>query len=172
MKLKYLISPDSELTTDFISKAIQDFQTRYLPNLNYLWNYYVGKQKITKKEPSDIGRPNNIAMVNYCNSIVNNYNGYITGIPISYTNDDFQDIIDIINYNDVTQEDTEYLKNALIYGRAFECNYIDEEGQQRFKLFSTKECLPIYSNTLEEHLLYVVRFYRESLLEKQIGDDN
>ena len=111
-------------------------------------------------------------MFNYCERIVNNYNGYITGIPISYSNDEFEDIMDIINYNDVTQEDTEYLKQALIYGRAFECNYIDEEGKQRFKLFSTKECLPVYLNTIEEPLQYVIRFYQESLLENLPGMDN
>lgn len=125
-----------------------------------------------KKQPLDVGSPNNIGMVNYCYRIVKTYNGYITGIPITYSNDDFQDVIDIINYNDVTQEDTEYLKNALIYGRAFEVNYIDEEGKQRFKLFNTKECLPIYSNSLNGELLYVVRFYQESLLENQEGMDN
>lgn len=125
-----------------------------------------------RKQPRDVGMSNNIGMVNYCYRIVKTYNGYITGIPITYSNDDFEEIIDVINYNDVTQEDTEYLKNALIYGRAFEVNYIDEDGMQRFRLFNTKECLPIYSNTLNGELLYVVRFYQESLLENQEGMDN
>ena len=93
----------------------------------------------------------------------------MTGTPIAYSNDDFTEVIDILNYNDVQQEDTEYLKQALIYGRAFECCYIDEDGKQRFKLFNTKECLPIYANTIEEPLLYVIRFYREAPLENTVG---
>ena len=170
--LKYLISPTSELTTDYIGKAIMDFQTRQLPTLNKLWNYYVGKQKITKKQVSHVNKPNNTPMTNFCNEIVKVYNGYLTGLPITYSNDDFQNIVDILMYNDVGQEDNEYLRSALIYGRAFECNYLDEEGKQRFKLFNTKECLPIYSNTLNGDLLYVIRFYQESMLENQEGQDN
>jgi hypothetical protein len=34
-----------------------------------------------------------------------------------------------LNYNDVKNEDSEYLRNALIFGRAFEINYVDEEGK-------------------------------------------
>ena len=172
MKLKYLLNPANELTTDYCAKAIQDLQTRHLPRLNQMWNYYVGKQKISRKQGTSLVVPNNQSLTNFCNKIVKTYNGYLTGLPITYSNDNFQDIIDIIQYNDVIQEDNEYLRAALIYGRAFECNYIDEEGKQRFKLFNTKECLPIYSNSLNEELLYVVRFYQETMLENQEGMDN
>ena len=164
MKLEYLL--DGELTLDFLGRAINDFQTKQLPRLIRLGNYYAGRQKIMKRQPTDPGKPNNQVMINYCNAIVNNYQGYLTGIPINYSNEDFEDVIDIIKYNDPGAEDAEYLKNALIYGRAFEINYIDEEGKQRFKLFNTKECLPIYSNTLNKELLYVVRFYKENLIDK------
>lgn len=133
MKLQYLIPKDKVLTTDYISNAIQDFSTRRLPRLNMLMNYYQGKQKITRKKATDVGKPCNIVVVNYCYNIVKNFLGYLVGKPISYDNDDFQEVLDILKYNDVAQEDTTYLKNALIMGRAFECNYIDEEGKQRFR---------------------------------------
>lgn len=165
-KLKYLISPEASITPTYLGRVLSDFQSKKLPALNKLENYYFGKQAILKKQPLVPGKQINRDVYNYCSRIVKNYNGYLTGIPISYSNEDFQDIIDIINYNDVSQEDTEYLKNALIFGRAFEINYVDEMGKPRFKLFSTKECVPIYSNTIEEQLLYVVRFYREDLINE------
>lgn len=163
MKLQYLISPDEELTKEKICAILNDFQTRCIPNLNLLWNYYDGKQNILKKKATDTGKPCNKVVVNYCNNIVKNYLGYLTGIPIAYSNDDFEDIIDVLKYNDVSTEDSEYLKNALIFGRAFEINYIDEDAKQRFRLFDTRECIPVYANTLNGELLYVIRFYVEDI---------
>ena len=105
------------------------------------------------KQPTDIGKPCNKIVVNYCDNIVKNYLGYLTGIPISYENDDFAEVIDILKYNDVTAEDNELLKDALIFGRAFEINYIDEDAKQRFKVLDPRECIPIYDNTLNSDLV-------------------
>lgn len=103
-------------------------------------------------------------MVNYCYNIVQNYLGYLTGVPIAYSNDSFEAVLDVLKYNDVVSEDSAYLKNALIYGKAFEVNYIDEEAKQRFRLFDPRECIPIYSDSLNGELLYVIRFYVEDSL--------
>lgn len=161
MKVQYLISPDEELTKIKLGQILQNFQTKYLPQLNRYWNYYDGKQKVLNKKATDTGKPNNKVVVNYCNSIVKNYLGYLTGIPINYSNDNFQEILDVLKYNDVTAEDSEYLRNALIFGRGFEVNYIDEEGKQRFRLFDPRNCVPVYADTLSNELLYVIRFYME-----------
>ena len=103
-------------------------------------------------------------VVNYCNNIVKNYLGYITGIPINYSNDEFEEVLDVLKYNDVATEDSEYLRNALICGRSFEVNYIDEDGKQRFRLFDSRDCIPVYASTLNNELLYVIRFYMEDEL--------
>lgn len=162
----YLIQKDKELTPDYIGKCLMSFQTRLLPKLNRYWNYYQGNQKILQKIATDVGKPCNKIIVNYCYNIVQNYLGYLSGIPIKYNNDNFSEIINVLNYNDVHQEDNEYLRQALIYGRAFEINYIDEDGQQRFRLFDSRECVPIYANDLNNDLLYVIRFYKEDLLNE------
>jgi SPP1 family phage portal protein len=64
-----------------------------------------------------------------------------------------------LNYNDVKNEDSELLRNALIFGRSFEINYIDEDGKQRFKVLDTRECIPVYDTTLNNDLLYIIRYY-------------
>lgn len=165
---QYLIDKDVPITTEYLSKVLMDFQTRLLPKFNKNLNYYNGKQAIMSKQPTDIGKPCNKIVVNYCDNIVKNYLGYLTGIPISYENDDFAEVIDILKYNDVTAEDNELLKDALIFGRAFEINYIDEDAKQRFKVLDPRECIPIYDNTLNSDLVYVVRFYREDLIDEQV----
>ena len=163
----YRIPKEEDLGPEYLGRLLPMFQTKDLPKLNRAKKYYDGKQKIMQKIQQE-GKPCNRIVVNYCYNIVNEYNGYITGIPITYENDDegFTPIIDVLNYNDVESEDSEYLKNCLIYGVAYEVNYVDSEGQQRFRLFDSRECVPVYSDTLEDELLYVVRFYRENILEK------
>jgi SPP1 family phage portal protein len=84
----------------------------------------------------------------------------LTGIDITYSSpNDFDAIQDVLNYNDVRTEDNEYLRNALIFGKSYEINYIDEEARQRFKVLDSRECIPIYSNDLNNDLLYVIRYY-------------
>lgn len=112
------------------------------------------------KVATDVGKPCNRIVTNYCYNIVQNYLGYITGIDVAYSSpDDFDAIQDVLNYNDVRTEDSEYLRNALIFGRAFEINYVDEDAIQRFKVLDSRECIPIYSNDLNNDLLYVIRYY-------------
>ena len=113
-----------------------------------------------QKAATDIGKPCNRIVTNYCFNIVQNYLGYLTGIDITYSSpNDFDAIQDVLNYNDVRTEDSEYLRNALIFGRAFEINYVDEDAIQRFKVLDSRECIPIYSNDLNNDLLYVIRYY-------------
>lgn len=112
------------------------------------------------KIATDVGKPCNRIVTNYCFNIVQNYLGYLTGIDITYSSpNDFDVIQDVLNYNDVRTEDNEYLRNALIFGRAFEINYVDEDAIQRFKVLDSRECIPIYSNDLNNDLLYVIRYY-------------
>ena len=113
-----------------------------------------------RKVATDVGKPCNRIVTNYCYNIVQNYLGYITGIDVAYSScDDFDAVQDVLNYNDVRTEDSEYLRNALIFGRAFEINYVDEDAIQRFKVLDSRECIPIYSNDLNNDLLYVIRYY-------------
>jgi len=54
-----------------------------------------------------------------------------------------------LNYNDVKQEDSNYLQDALVYGCAYEIAYIDEWGKHRFKTLDPKNVIPIYDDTLD-----------------------
>lgn len=165
----YQIGRDEELTPERLGKILMDFQTRELPRLNRYYNYYNGKQAITMKAATDVGKPCNIVVVNYCYNIVQNYLGYLTGIEIGYSSDgNFDEIIDVLKFNDVKAEDSELLRNALIFGRAFEINYIDEQGNQRFRTLDPRECIPVYDDTLSNDLLYVIRFYSEALVNEQL----
>ena len=120
-----------------------------------------------RKQASDIGKPCNRVMTNYCYNIVQNYKGYLTGIDIAYSSDQELDMVfEVLNYNDCHTVDSQLLQDALIYGVAYEISYIDEEGKQRFKTLNPMTCFPIYDNTLNQDLKYAVRLYMDDLIEK------
>ena len=156
----FFLDKNTDLTTTILKKFIQSFVTSELPRLNKLKNYYDGKQDILMKYYEDRNKPCNKTVVNYCSGIVDNFNGYLAGVPVSYTsNEDISDILKVLRYNDYQEEDSEFLKNALIYGKAYEISYLDEDGKIRFCVIDTRQGFPIYTDDLNKDLLYFVRIF-------------
>lgn len=167
--MRFIVNKGVELTSEKIIQIIQQFQTSDKPKLEKYYKYYKGDQDIMRKAVKDSSKPCNRIVSNYCYNITQNYLGYLAGLPITYTSqDDISLIQNVLNYNDVDNEDSELLRNALIYGRAFEVCYLDEIAQQRFTVLDSRECIPVYDNTLNQELLYVIRFY----ITENIGLNN
>jgi len=159
----YFISRDEKLTEMKIAEIIQSFKTRELPQLEKRYQYFKGNQEIMRKTVNDDSKPCNKIVTNFCDNIVTTYSGYLTGIDITYSSDeDIEEIQNILNYNDVGAEDTQLLEDALTFGVGYEVQWVDEEGNQRFKTLDPRECIPVYENTLEEELTAVIRFYSVS----------
>ena len=156
----FFLDKNTDLTTTILKKFIQSFVTSDLPRLNKLKNYYDGKQDILMKYYEDRNKPCNKTVVNYCSGIVDNFNGYLAGVPVSYTsNEDIEDILKVLRYNDYKEEDSEFLKSALIFGKSYEIMYLDEDGEIRFNVLDTRQGFPIYSDDLNKDLLYFVRIF-------------
>ena len=157
-----MYTTDEPLTQLQIISIIQDYKTRELPRLLKFKNYYEGKQKILQKTYSDPSKAINRIVTNFCYNIVKNYQGYLAGIPIRYNNDD-EALDDVMNYNDYQNEDSELLKDLLIFGEAYEVEYIDEDSKIRFNRLNPLECIPVYKNTLDEQINTVIRTYKVKL---------
>ena len=146
----YRIPKEEDLGPEYLGRLLPMFQTKDLPKLNRAKKYYDGKQKIMQKIQQE-GKPCNRIVVNYCYNIVNEYNGYITGIPITYENDDegFAPIIDVLNDNFVSNKD---FKNFVIYkGQKFEADvaYVDIYQQATASIYVVDD----YMNTETLQLL-------------------
>lgn len=156
----YTLSKETELTPDLLSKIIQKFRTNELPKLEKWGNYYDGKHAILRKTYKDTSKPCNRIVTNYCKIITDTYAGYIAGKPVTYSsNQEIDDIQDVINYNDSDAEDMAFLRNALIYGRAYELQWLDKDAQNRYAQINPLNAFAIYDNTLDSNLLYFVRWY-------------
>ena len=158
----FYINKQTELDAALLKKMFSRFQIEVEPKLNKYKNYYDGLQAIMNKKYKDATKPCNKTVINYCKNIVDSYCGYLaTPGHISYLSDDnIDEIMEILRYNDYQAEDADFLLNALIYGRAAELMYLDAAGQTRFKIINPTQCFGVYDDSLAGDLLYFVRYYK------------
>lgn len=160
----FSLNKDVILDAALLQKMIGRFNLNIKPSLNKYKNYYDGIQSILQKCYNDPSKPCNKLVINYCKNIVDSYCGYLaTPGHISYRSDeDIEEIMNILRYNDYQTEDNRFLENALIYGVAAELMYFDSLGQTRFKLIDPTSCFGVYDDSLSGDLMYFVRMYKEN----------
>ena len=143
---------------------IGKFRVEVEPRLTKYKKYYDGLQAILNKSYTDASKPCNKTVINYCKNIVDSYCGYLaTPGHISYTSqEDIEDVMNILRYNDYQAEDADFLLSALVYGVAAELMYIDNAGQTRFRLINPTQCFGVYDDSLTGDLMYFIRMYKAS----------
>lgn len=160
----FYLNRETELDSKLLYKMINRFNTNVRPKLEKYSNYYQGAQAILQKEYKDKSKPCNKTVTNYMKSICDSYAGYLaTPGHISYkSDDDIEEIMSILRYNDYQAEDAALLLDALVYGVAAELMYIDKFGQTRFRLIKPTMCFGVYDDSLTSDLMYFVRMYKAS----------
>lgn len=158
----FYLNKETVLTVELLGKMINRFRLNVQPKLQKYKNYYDGIQAILNKSYTDPSKPCNKTVINYCKNIVDSYCGYLaTPGYISYqSDDDIEEIMNILKYNDYQAEDADFLLDALVYGTAAELMYLDNAGQTRFRLINPLQCFAVYDDTLTGDLIYFVRMYR------------
>lgn len=160
----FYINKDTELNIELLNKMINRFRVNVEPKLQRYKNYYDGMQAILNKRYSDASKPCNRTVINYCKNIVDSYCGYLaTPGHISYrSNEDIEEVMSILKYNDYQAQDSDFLLDALVYGVACELMYIDNSGHTRFRLINPTNCFGVYDDSLTGDLMYFVRMYKAS----------
>ena len=158
----FYLNRDTELSVELLNKMINRFNLNVQPKLTKYKNYYDGIQAILNKSYSDPTKPCSKTVINYCKNIVDSYCGYLAtpGYISYYSQDNIDEIMNILRYNDYQAEDSDFLLDALIYGTAAELMYLDNEGQTRFRLINPTQCFGIYDDSLTGDLMYFVRIYK------------
>ena len=117
---------------------------------------------------TDSTKPNNKIANAYANLITSTLVGYFVGEPITYTADDdqmIQELQMLLEYNDEADENAELAKTASIYGVAYELLYMEKQDEGmgrpmlRFHALDTRECIPLYDDTIEKNLIAFIRYY-------------
>ena len=157
----FYINKEQELTTELLHKMINRFNLEVKPQLEKNKKYYDGMQAILNKKYTDASKPCNRTVTNYCKNIADSYCGYLASPSfISYSSDeDIEEVMDILRYNDYQAEDSDFLLDALVYGTASELMFTDNAGKVRFRLINPTQCFAVYDDSLTGDLLYFVRMY-------------
>lgn len=158
----FFLNKEKELTTELLQKMLNKFFIDVKPRLEKYKNYYDGKQAILNKSYTDESKPCNKSVINFSKNIADSYCGYLaTPSFISYrSNDDIEEIMEILRYNDYQAQDADLLLDALVYGVACELMYIDAFGQVRFRLINPTQSFGIYDDSLTGDLTHFVRMYK------------
>lgn len=161
----FYLNRGAELNIELLQKMIGKFNIEVSPRMKKYKNYYDGIQAILSKSYTDETKPCSHTVINYMKDITDSYCGYMaTPGYISYSSDnDIEEIMNILRYNDYQAEDSDFLLDALVYGTAAELMYLDSAGQVRFRLITPTSCFGIYDDTLTGDLMYFVRMYQASL---------
>ena len=134
--------------------------------LSNLYDYYKGITAITKRRLADATKPNNKVVSPYAGYITDTFTGYFMGEPVVYQCEKNEELLsrlnELFNYNDEAATDAELAKDASIFGVAYELLYTDENADIRFKKIDATKAIPIFDNTLEEDLLYFIRYYDDT----------
>ena len=158
----YRQSEDILMTPERIQAYIDDYRINKMPKMLKMKAYYEGQHDILKRVMSDTSKPNNRVVHGYANYITNTMTAYFMGNPVKYKfNDEGEQtkMDDVFRYNDEPAENISVEKDTSIYGAGYELVYVDSAGEIRFKRLDAIGCIPIYDTTLEEELLYLIRFY-------------
>ena len=158
----FYLNKNTELTVELLQKMIERFMVNEKPKLEKYKKYYDGLQAILNKSYTDPSKPCNKSVINYCKNIVDSYCGYLASPGfISYrSDDDIEEVMNILRYNDYQAEDADFLLDALIYGVSYELMYLDNRSQTRFRLINPTTCFAVCDDTLSGDLLYFIRMYK------------
>ena len=129
-----------------------------------LFNYYIGKHSILNRTRSSEDAPNNKTVCNHAKYIVDLYQSYLTGNPITYAPADGYDIEPLKEAyleQDIANLDSDLMKNTGIYGRIYELVYANEQSQPRSVMIAPENAFVCYSQTADRRPLLGVHYYRK-----------
>ena len=162
---KIRIDKETQLTKEVI-KWIVEKHSEEKARIAELRDYYNNKNAIMNRQYKDNNKPQNRLSHPFASYITNMATGYFLGNPISYNSDNqdlLERILDIFKYNDEADNNTTLAKYSSIAGYAVELLYIDENSNARFKALPADEVAIVYDNTLEENILYAIRYFEEDI---------
>lgn len=162
---KIRIDKETQLTKEVI-KWIIEKHSEEKARIAELRDYYNNKNAIMNRQYKDNNKPQNRLSHPFASYITNMAIGYFLGNPISYNSENqdlLERILDVFKYNDEADNNTTLAKYSSIGGYAVELLYIDENSNARFKALPGDEVVIVYDNTLEENILYAIRYFEEDI---------
>lgn len=129
-------------------------------------DYYKGRHyDIIHREKKPLNKPDSRLVINLPKKLVNTFNGYFSGDPVSIKhqtdgngddtwNDKIQEWLTECDYSDVFSE---WAKQADIYGRSYLYAYL-VESKLNFTVSSPRDTIVVYDDTVMHNPLFGIRY--------------
>ena len=153
-----------DASTEFSTKLIQELiaeHKEYIEAYKELKDFYTGNHAILKQKAKDKYKPDNRLVVNFAKYIVDTFNGYFIGNPVSMFHEDkaVNDYLAYIDgYNDQSDNNAELSKICSIYGHGFELVFNDENSEIGITYMTPIDGFVIYDNTIQNKPLFACHY--------------
>lgn len=168
-KLPYEIKIDPALiatgiSMDLVKELIEEHE-QMLRRYDYLENLYKGFHDIFNQPEKEAWKPDNRLAVNFPRYITETFAGYGYGIPIKETHPDEkinEKMQEFAKDNELSDHESEMVKDCCIYGHAWEYIYQDEEARTKLTACTPKEVFCVYDDSVAGRALFAIKYgYKE-----------
>ena len=173
----FRIADDVEMTTKLLAKYIQKNKTITMNRYKKLSDAYENDYEIFHQTPKAKWKPDIRCAVNFAQYIVDTFEGFFMGIPVTIDSPDekIRDYLTYINtYDDIDDHNAELSKIVSIYGRGYELYYTDQDANVCTAYLNPMESFMIYDEGINPTPRYFVRYYVDSnnVMRGSISDAN
>ena len=153
-----------DASTEFSTKLIQELiaeHKEYIEAYKELKDFYTGNHAILKQKAKEKYKPDNRLVVNFAKYIVDTFNGYFIGNPVSMFHEDktVNDYLAYIDgYNDQSDNNAELSKICSIYGHGFELVFNDENSEIGITYMTPIDGFVVYDNTIQNKPLFACHY--------------
>lgn len=156
-----ICSREEEITMDLLAECI-DIHKAEIPRYQMLQNMYRGRHSIIDEEEKEEYKPDNRIVVNFAKYIVDTFNGYFMGKPITVAHENPElsgTVNSILKRNDQDDNNAELSKLVRVYGRAYEFLYQNEIAETCITYNSPMDMFVVYDDTIAQAPYFAVRYY-------------
>lgn len=162
-----------ENVVEVLTKALETHELNR-SEIDYLWNYYRGKQPILHRQKEVRPEICNRIVENRANEIVSFKVGYLCGEPIQYvgrntdeaTTKDVMALNELMFAEDKATKDQEIVEWQMICGTGYRLVLPDEHGEEDdapFELYTLdpRDTFVVYSNEIGNEPMMGVKYYKD-----------
>lgn len=159
-----------KVNNELIIKCLAELRKNQVKYKKYK-DYYDGNYDILKNYAMNESRSNQKVVVNYFKKFINDEIAYSIGNPISYISasgdNDLVSTIDL-NFSYWSKvHDQELLKQANIFGEAYEVQYISSNGEFKATVYNPLQMFVLESGNAEREVDLAIQVYKENIFSEE-----
>ena len=162
IKDRELLNEDGSVPIELLVKCIQNHRSN-VERLDLLNNYYDGEHRIKQRQFNNSELPNNKIVCNHAQYISDMAVGYVFGVPISYSGNSAERLINIFTKIDEDSHNNELASDISIFGVGYELIYMNNEKvpYPELAVLSPRNTFVVADSTVKHKVMFAVNYYEK-----------